>query len=94
MIKINGLYKIYENGSIAVRNVSLQLPSFGFIAIVGTSGCGKSTLLNLISRNDIPSKGELLYNDIAYRNYDKSILIKDFTCIYQDFKRFITDNQR
>lgn len=86
MIKINGLYKIYENGSIAVRNVSLQLPSFGFIAIVGTSGCGKSTLLNLISRNDIPSKGELLYNDIAYRNYDKSILIKDFTCIYQDFK--------
>ena len=86
MIKLNGIYKVYENGTIAVRNVSLEFQPVGMVAIIGSSGCGKSTLLNLLSNNDIPSKGELLYNDIPYNKVDKDILNKDFAIIYQDFK--------
>ena len=86
MLKLNNVYKIYENGTLAVRNASLEFPGYGLVAIIGSSGCGKSTLLNLLSNNDIPSKGELLYNDIPYNKVDKDILNKDFAIIYQDFK--------
>ena len=86
MLKLNNVYKIYENGTLAVRNASLEFPGYGLVAIIGSSGCGKSTLLNLLSNNDIPSKGELLYNDIPYNKVDKDILNKDFVIIYQDFK--------
>ena len=86
MLKLNNIYKIYENGTLAVRNASLEFPGYGLVAIIGSSGCGKSTLLNLLSNNDIPSKGELLYNDIPYNKVDKDILNKDFAIIYQDFK--------
>ena len=85
-MKLNEIYKVYENGTIAVRNVSLEFQPVGMVAIIGSSGCGKSTLLNLLSNNDIPSKGELLYNDIPYNKVDKDILNKDFAIIYQDFK--------
>ena len=78
MIKLTNIYKIYENGTVAVRNASLEFPHSGMIAIVGTSGCGKSTLLNLLSNNDTPSKGNLYYEDKLYNEYNQDILIKDF----------------
>lgn len=86
MIKLANIYKVYENGTVAVRNVSLEFPSCGMVAIVGSSGSGKSTLLNLLSNNDLPSKGELIYNDKRYSDYTKDILLKDFAMIYQDYK--------
>lgn len=86
MIKLSNTYKIYENGTVAVRNASLEFPRFGMVAIVGQSGCGKSTLLNLLSNNDTPSKGEVLYNGTPYSKCDQNELIKDFAYIYQDFK--------
>ena len=86
MIKLANIYKVYENGTVAVRNVSLEFPSCGMVAIVGSSGSGKSTLLNLLSNNDLPSKGELIYNDKRYSDYIKDILLKDFAMIYQDYK--------
>lgn len=86
MIKLANIYKVYENGTVAVRNVSLEFPSCGMVAIVGSSGSGKSTLLNLLSNNDLLSKGELIYNDKRYSDYTKDILLKDFAMIYQDYK--------
>lgn len=86
MISLKNVYKVYENGTVAVRNVSLEFPRIGMVAIVGKSGCGKSTLLNLLSNNDQPSKGALLYEGKPYGEYGRDVLIKDFAYIYQDFK--------
>ncbi len=44
---------------IAVDNVSFQLFSGDFTALVGPSGSGKSTLLNLASGLDQPTQGEI-----------------------------------
>lgn len=43
----------------AVDEVSLQIPSRQFVAIVGRSGSGKSTLLNLLAGIDHPTSGEI-----------------------------------
>ena len=86
MIKLQNVSKVYENGTKAVSDISLQLPKVGMVAIIGTSGCGKSTLLNLLSNNDEITSGILTYNDKSYKDIDSQVLIQDFGYIYQDFK--------
>ncbi len=86
MIELQDVSKVYENGTKAVRDISLQLPKVGMVAITGKSGCGKSTLLNLLSNNDEITSGILTYNDTSYKDIDSKDLIRDFGYIYQDFK--------
>ena len=51
----------------AVRDVSLEIPSAGFTAIMGPSGSGKSTLMHLLAGLDRPSEGtvEIAGEDIT-----------------------------
>ena len=49
MIKLQNVSKVYENGTVAINDLSLELQGTGMVAITGTSGCGKSTLINLLS---------------------------------------------
>jgi putative ABC transport system ATP-binding protein len=45
-----------------LHEISLEIYSGEFVAIVGPSGNGKSTLLNLMTGIDHPSQGEILVN--------------------------------
>jgi len=43
-----------------VSNVSLEIPQYEFVAIIGRSGSGKTTLLNLIAGLIKPSSGKIV----------------------------------
>ncbi len=86
MIKLEKVSKVYENSTVALSDISLQLPKKGMVAIIGTSGSGKSTLLNLLSDNDFPTDGKITYLDKTYNEIGKDQLISQFGYIYQDFK--------
>ena len=50
LLEAHNLSKSYqENQEPILRDLSLEIESGQFIAIMGPSGCGKSTLLNLLS---------------------------------------------
>src|SRR5437763_739733 len=53
-------YLMGESVIRAVNDVSLTVPSGGFLALLGSSGSGKSTLLNLIAGLDRPSSGSVV----------------------------------
>jgi phosphate transport system ATP-binding protein len=60
-------FSVYYGDNQAVKDVTLDFPSFQVTAIIGPSGCGKSTLLRAINRmNDlIPgsrTSGRLLFD--------------------------------
>ncbi len=48
-ISLRGVWKTYDGGVDAVRDVSLEVADGEFVVLVGPSGCGKSTLLRMIA---------------------------------------------
>ena len=69
MIKIEHLNKYYsKNGPgrlHVLKDVSLEIPDTGMLAIFGRSGCGKTTLLNCIGGLDDFSTGRISADGIA-----------------------------
>jgi NitT/TauT family transport system ATP-binding protein len=57
LVSIRDVSKQFANGTIAVRDVNLDLAQGQFISLLGPSGCGKSTLLRMISGLGDPSRG-------------------------------------
>lgn len=56
--------KTYDNGTIALRDVSATIEQGEFITIIGLSGAGKSTFLKCINKIHDVTKGGLVVNDI------------------------------
>jgi ABC-type lipoprotein export system ATPase subunit len=52
----------------ALNNLSLEVSSGQFVALVGRSGCGKSTLLSLAGAMDFPSSGVVLVDGVATKS--------------------------
>jgi len=67
MLEIRHLTKIYDDGTVALKDVSFQVSDGEFLAVIGLSGSGKSTLLRCINRLIDPTEGEILWDgeDIA-----------------------------
>jgi len=49
----------HQDGRLALRDISLEIPAGQSIALVGASGSGKTTLANLVPRFYLPSKGRI-----------------------------------
>ncbi len=64
MIEIRNLTKIYEDGTLALDNVSFSVPDGEFLIVIGLSGSGKSTLLRCINRLIDPTEGEIIWNGV------------------------------
>jgi len=64
MLEIRNLTKIYEDGTLALDNVSFTVPDGEFLIVIGLSGSGKSTLLRCINRLINPTAGSIIWNGV------------------------------
>ncbi|MCT7432626.1 ABC transporter ATP-binding protein [Aliarcobacter cryaerophilus] len=67
MIKVKNLTHYYNNDK-ALENINFEINKGEFICLVGESGSGKSTLLSIISTLLKPTKGELFFENLNYKN--------------------------
>jgi len=58
-LELIGVGKVYDNGTVAVRDFDLEVERGEFIAFVGPSGCGKTTTLRMIAGFEAITKGEI-----------------------------------
>jgi putative ABC transport system ATP-binding protein len=58
----------YYNKDKALENINLEIKSGEFIAIIGESGSGKSTLLSILSTLLKPTSGDIVYENINYKD--------------------------
>ena len=69
-------YDTENSLDLAVNNISLDIESGGFVAVLGHNGSGKSTLAKLLNGLLVPTGGNVYVNGIDTRDETKSIEIK------------------
>jgi ABC-type sugar transport system ATPase subunit len=63
LIRLEGVGKTFDDGTVALRDVDLEIEEEAFVCILGPSGCGKTTTLRLIAGLETPSTGEVYLRD-------------------------------
>lgn len=58
-IKIDNVWKEYGD-QIVLEDISLDIESRAFVALVGPSGCGKTTFLRMLLGQESPTRGTIL----------------------------------
>ena len=59
MIRLSGVGKTYDDGTVAVHELDLEVRRGELVCLVGPSGCGKSTTLKMINRLIEPTTGSI-----------------------------------
>ncbi|HLT62600.1 MAG TPA: ATP-binding cassette domain-containing protein, partial [Microlunatus sp.] len=62
MIEFESVSKTYPDGTTAVSDLDLVVPSGQITVIVGPSGCGKTTTLRMVNRMLEPTEGRILWD--------------------------------
>jgi NitT/TauT family transport system ATP-binding protein len=74
--------KQFGNGTLAVRDVNLDLAQGEFVSLLGPSGCGKSTLLRMVAGLGAPSAGNIDWPTTTYDSAGRPE--RDLGFVFQD----------
>ncbi|OCA84366.1 sugar ABC transporter ATP-binding protein [Bacillus sp. FJAT-27225] len=82
-LKLDHIYKVYDNKVTAVEDFNLHIQDKEFIVFVGPSGCGKSTTLRMIAGLEEISKGDFYIdgkrvNDVAPKDRDIAMVFQNY----------------
>lgn len=89
MINFYNVSKLYPNGAKALNDISLTIQKGEFVFLVGPSGAGKTSLIKIIFREELPSRGQALFNgkNIArLKGREISYLRRKIGMVFQDFR--------
>ena len=83
MIEFESVGKTFRDGTAAVVDLSLQVPSGRITTIVGPSGCGKTTTLRMVNRMIEPTSGRITWDGKPLRSQRKTTLRRQMGYVIQ-----------
>ena len=85
MLELKNVKKSYD-GTVVLKNISLDIGEGEIVSILGPSGCGKTTLLNLILGIVDADGGRIIFNgeDLT----DVPMAKRGFNIVFQDYALF------
>ena len=89
MVKLTDVVKTYDNGTKALKGVSLSIEDGEFVFVVGPSGSGKSTLVKLLICEVLPTSGKITVGDFSLtqlKRRDIPYLRRKVGVVFQDFR--------
>ncbi len=89
MIRFLDIQKTYDNGTKALKRVSMRIDDGEFVFLVGPSGSGKSTIIKLITGEEQASAGRIMvngYNLNDIRPNQVPYMRRTLGVIFQDFR--------
>lgn len=89
MIRFVDTTKVYSNGVVGLKNLSIRIEKGEFTFVIGASGSGKSTFLKLIMHEEVPTEGEVYVNGYSVHNMPRSeipFLRRSLGVVFQDFR--------
>ncbi|MBP9728143.1 MAG: cell division ATP-binding protein FtsE [Candidatus Moranbacteria bacterium] len=89
MIRFENVSKTYPGEVTVLQGVNLVIYPGEFLSLVGPSGAGKSTLLKLIYAEEIPTEGEVYFNERPVTQINRKHLPyyrRNIGTVFQDFK--------
>ena len=85
MIRFESLRKVWPDGTVAMDDVTLDVPRGQFCVILGPSGAGKSTLLRAVNGLTRPTAGRVIIDDIELNRRTERELRQRVAMIHQHF---------
>ncbi len=89
MVRMRDVFKIYENGTRAIKGINLDIEDGEFVFLVGPSGSGKSTLLKMLTGEIAPSEGTIFVNGYdldSIKPRRMPYMRRTLGVIFQDFR--------
>ncbi|HLM64658.1 MAG TPA: sn-glycerol-3-phosphate ABC transporter ATP-binding protein UgpC [Acidimicrobiales bacterium] len=82
-IVLDDVWKVFPDGTEAVRSFDLDIADGEFMVLVGPSGCGKTTVLRMVAGLEGISKGEVriadqVVNDVPPKERDIAMVFQNY----------------
>ncbi|NLM05053.1 MAG: cell division ATP-binding protein FtsE [Clostridiales bacterium] len=89
MIQFRNVSKVYNKGIQALTNINLTIEKGEFIFLVGPSGAGKSTFIKLLLKEEEPTQGSIIVDDVDITKLPRRKvphLRRNISVVFQDFR--------
>jgi multiple sugar transport system ATP-binding protein len=82
-ITLSGVGKVYEDGTRAITDLSMNIDDGELIVFVGPSGCGKTTALRMVAGLERITEGDIrignrVVNDVPPRDRDVAMVFQSY----------------
>ena len=88
MIEFNNITKVYNDGTVAVEDISFTVEEGTTTVLVGPSGCGKTTTMKLVNRLEDPTDGTVYFDGQDVMEMDPVKLRRDIGYVIQEIGLF------
>ena len=84
MIEFASVGKKFRDGTVAVQDLDLRVPSDQITVVVGPSGCGKTTTLRMVNRMLEPTSGKISWDGTPLRSRRRTALRRQMGYVIQN----------